>query len=75
MQPEETLVNLKFIVNSLIFSIIGIIVLAIAFWVFDLLTPGRLWDHIAKEKNVALAITAGAMILGLSIIIAASIHG
>jgi uncharacterized membrane protein YjfL (UPF0719 family) len=42
--------------------------------VFDRLTPGELWKEIGEKNNMSLAITAAAMILGMSIIIAAAIH-
>ncbi|MCP5512655.1 MAG: DUF350 domain-containing protein [Leptospiraceae bacterium] len=63
------------IINVLIFSVIGIIVLSISFYVFDKMTPNELWDEIVEKQNVALAITAGAMVLAIAQIIAAAIKG
>lgn len=71
----ESLVNIKYIANALVFAIIGIVGLAVSFWVFDRMTPGNLWKEIVEEKNMALAILVGAMTLGLAQIIAAAIHG
>jgi uncharacterized membrane protein YjfL (UPF0719 family) len=71
----ESLINLKYIVNALVFSVIGIIILAIAMYLFDKLTPNKLWDEIVHKQNVALAIAAAAVIIGMSLIIAFSIHG
>lgn len=71
----EDLFPLKALISATVFSLLGIIVLAIAFWVFDKLTPGELWHHIIEEKNVAIAITAAAMIIAMGTIIAAAIHG
>ncbi len=71
----EVLINIKYIVNALVFSVFGIIVLVISFFVFDKITPGNLWKEIVEEKNVALAITAGAMALAMAQIIASAIHG
>ena len=59
----------------LLYSVIGMIVLGIAFFVFDMLTPGKLWDEIRVNQNVAVAQFAGLFALGLSIIVAAAIHG
>lgn len=59
------------IVDSLVYSIMGIIVLVIAFKAKDLLLPGNLAKQLVEEKNVALAIVTGAFLLGVSIIIAA----
>jgi uncharacterized membrane protein YjfL (UPF0719 family) len=74
MDPTS-IINYKYIVSALIFSVIGLIALAASFLVFDRMTPGNLWHEIVENKNVALAITAGAMVLAMAQIIAASIHG
>ncbi|MCC6137440.1 MAG: DUF350 domain-containing protein [Bdellovibrionaceae bacterium] len=71
----EQLINIKYIVAALIFSGIGIVVLAISFIIFDKLTPGNLWKEIVEEQNIALAITTAAMMLGIAQIIASAIHG
>jgi putative membrane protein len=71
----EQLISMKYVVNAVVFSGIGLVVLAFAFWVFDKLTPGHLWKEIVEEHNVALAITAGATILAIAQIIASAIHG
>lgn len=71
----EVLINVKYIANAIVFSLIGIVMLNISFFVFDKMTPGNLWKEIVEEKNVALAITAGAMALAIAQIIASSIHG
>jgi uncharacterized membrane protein YjfL (UPF0719 family) len=61
--------------NSLLFAVIGIAVFAIGFLILDLLTPGKLWEEIGAKQNVAAAIFAGAVAIGLAIIVAAAIHG
>lgn len=65
----------KGVIASIIYSIIGVAVLLIAYWVMEKITPEKSWKEIVENKNMALAIVFGAMILGLSIIIAAAIHG
>jgi putative membrane protein len=71
----EVLINIKFIVNALVFSVLGIVILILSFFIFDKLTPGHLWKEIVEEKNTALAITAGAMAHAMAQIIASAIHG
>ena len=71
----ENMISLKTICSSMFFSVVGLFVLWISFWVFDKITPGNLWKEIVEEKNIALAITAGAMTLAIAQIIAAAIHG
>ncbi len=61
--------------NVLIFAGIGIVAAIIGFKLFDLCTPGNWQKEIVENKNVAAAIVAGAVILGICLIIAASILG
>jgi putative membrane protein len=71
----ENLMNFKNAFAAIGYSGLGLIVLGISFWVFDKLTPGNLWKEIVEEHNIALAITAGAMILAMAQIISSAIHG
>lgn len=61
--------------NSLIFSLLGVVVFWVCFIVIDKLTPYDLWGEIVKENNTSLAIVVAAMCLGIAIIVAAAIHG
>ena len=63
------------LVNSLVYTILGVAVFWLAFVVVDKITPYDLWKELVEEKNVALAIVVGAMCLGIAIIVAAAIHG
>ena len=63
------------IFGTLFYAALGIFIFIGSFWLVDKLTPGHLWDEIIKEKNVALAVLAGAVAVGLSNIIAAAVHG
>jgi putative membrane protein len=62
------------IVNALLYSVLGLILFLIAFAIVKKLIPLDLWKEIGQERNVAAAIVAGAAILGLSWIIAATLH-
>ena len=55
------------------YSLLGIVILVLAFVLIDRLTPGSLWDEIMAKQNTALAILAGAFAIGVSIIIAAAV--
>lgn len=63
------------LLNSFVYSILGLVVFCLGFVIIDRLTPYDLWKEIVKEKNIALAIVVGAVSIGLCIIIAAAIHG
>lgn len=71
----SNLINLNYLVNSIVFSLVGFIMLGLGFYVFDKLTPWKLWKEIIEEQNIPLAIIVAAMVLGISYIIASSIAG
>lgn len=59
----------------LLFAAIGIAAAFVGYKVFDKLTPGDLHKEILENRNVAAAIVAAAVILGVCIIIAAAMLG
>ena len=63
------------VINSLIYAGIGILVFVVGFFILDMLTPGKLWEEINQKQNRAVATFAGAVAIGLAIIVAAAIHG
>lgn len=69
------IINPTYLLNSLLYSLIGVALFWISFMVIDKLTPYDLWKEIAEERNLALAIVVGAMCLGIAIIVASAIHG
>jgi uncharacterized membrane protein YjfL (UPF0719 family) len=66
---------LQAVCNMLLFAAIGIVAAILGFKIFDKCTPGHLAREIVEHRNVAAAIVAGAVILGVCIIIAASMLG
>lgn len=58
-----------------IFAVIGLVLAVAGYKLFDKCTPGDLNKEIIENKNVAAAIVAGAVILGVSLIIAAAMLG
>jgi uncharacterized membrane protein YjfL (UPF0719 family) len=71
----EQVLSFKYVLASIVYSFIGMAILAISFVVFDYLTPGKLWKEIIDDKNLPLAIVLGAMTMAVGQIIAAAIHG
>ena len=67
--------NAKAFAASIIYSVLGIVILIISFYVFNKLTPGTLRREIMEEHNTALAIMAAAFILAVALVISAAIHG
>jgi len=66
---------MKPVLASIVFSLLGIIILLIAYFIVEKLTPENTWNEISKNNNVALAIVFAAFIIGISMIISAAIHG
>ena len=62
------------ILNALAFAILGVLVFVVAFAIVVKLAPFHVWKEIVEERNVAAAILAGAVALGLCWIIAAAMH-
>ena len=61
--------------GSILFALIGVIVFWICFVIIDKITPVDLWREIVEKQNVALGLVVAAMSLGISLIVAAAIHG
>lgn len=61
--------------GSILFALVGVVVFWISFVIIDKLTPYNLWEEIVEKQNRALALVVAAMCLGISIIVAAAIHG
>jgi len=63
------------IINSILYSFLGIAILVVSFIMLEILTPKHnLRKEILENKNVALAILAGTFMLAVAIIIASAIH-
>ncbi len=61
--------------GSILFALIGVVIFWLCFVIIDKFTPYKLWEEIVEKQNVALALVVAAMALGISIIVAAAIHG
>lgn len=62
-------------VATLAYALLGIVIFVVSFILVDRLTPGQLWREIIERQNMAVALLAGAVAIGLSTIIAAAVHG
>jgi putative membrane protein len=63
-----------FILNAIVYALLGIIIFVAVFMVIDKMTPYHLWKEIVEDKNIALAVLVGAMSIGMCIIIATTVH-
>jgi putative membrane protein len=75
----EDIFNMKMLsslVSALIFSIGGLVAFAISYGIFDIVTPKvSVWKEIVEKQNLAVSVFLAAMIIGISMIISAAIHG
>jgi uncharacterized membrane protein YjfL (UPF0719 family) len=81
MQPpvaplaNTLLSDVRIFILSIIYAVLGMILLYIGYKVFDLVTPTDMQKKIFEEGNTAVAITVGAFIIGLAIVILGAIRG
>jgi putative membrane protein len=61
--------------SAIIFAVIGLVVLALSIVLMSKLMPLPFWKEIEEDQNTALGIMVGSIVIGISIIIAAAIHG
>ncbi len=62
------------LVGSIIYSVIGIVIMFVSFIVIDKLTPYDLWKELCENRNQPVATLAAAIFIGVAIIVAAAIH-
>jgi putative membrane protein len=75
MQLSSIIPHAVNFILSIVYAILGMVLLYIGYKVFDIVTPTDMQKKIFEENNVAVAVTVGAFILGLAIVIGAAIHG
>lgn len=62
------------VTSAAVFAGLGVVLFVVAFFIIDLLTPGKLWTEIGEKCNTAAAILMGSVAIALGIIVAAAIH-
>ena len=63
------------LIAAAIFSVVGVIIFFASLFLMEKLTPFSIIKEIGEEQNVAVSVLVGAIVLGISIIIGASILG
>lgn len=63
------------ILGALIYSLIGIVLFGVAFFLIVKIAPFSIRKEIEDDQNTSLGIIIGAVIIGISMIIAAAIQG
>jgi len=63
------------VISTIVFSFIGLIFFGLIFLVLMKTLPFSLRKEIEDDQNIALGIVIGSMIIGISMIISAALHG
>ena len=63
----------KPLIGSIVFSIVGLIILVVGYLVFDLVTPYNLNKEIAEDNNTAAGVAVAGILIALGLIVAAAI--
>ena len=66
-------ISLAEIVSTLVYSFIGVLILAICWWIIRTFSPFPIIKEIEDDQNIALAILIASVFVSLSLIIAAVI--
>jgi uncharacterized membrane protein YjfL (UPF0719 family) len=76
MDPKSALSELSTgpILSTIVYSIIGLVMYLVAFWIICKVSPFSVRKEIEIDQNTSLGIIIGAVMLGLSIIIASAMH-
>ena len=69
------LVSWQGLVASVIYSLIGLAVFVAGFYVIRLIMPFDVHKELEVDQNTAVGVVIGSFIIGLAIIVAASISG
>ncbi|MGA9772721.1 MAG: DUF350 domain-containing protein [Blastocatellia bacterium] len=65
----------RLVITTLVFSIIGILLFALAFWIIVKAAPFSVRKELEEDQNVALGIVIASVIIGIALIVSAAVHG
>ncbi|MCA9522415.1 MAG: DUF350 domain-containing protein [Myxococcales bacterium] len=63
------------VLSSAIYSVIGIAMFLLAYWLLDKVTPFSVHREISEDQNTALGIIIGSIMIAIAIIIHGAIAG
>lgn len=65
----------KQLVNTLVFTVLGLVLFALAFWLMELVTPFSIRKELEEDQNVAVAIVMAAVVIGISLVLLGALAG
>ena len=63
------------VIESIVFSVVGLLVLLVGYKIFDAVTPYHLNHEIAEDNNTAAGVAVAGLLIALGLIVAAAISG
>ncbi len=61
------------LLTSVIYGLVGLILLLIGYYVYEIITPWSVKEELISHRNPAVGMVVAAFILGMAIVIAAAI--
>ena len=71
--PMNQMIDL--IIETLAFTLIGLALFAIAFWIIVKVSPFSIRKELEDDQNIALGIVIASVIIGIALIVSAAVHG
>lgn len=65
----------KQLVNTLVFTVLGLVLFALAFWLMELVTPFSIRKELEEDQNVAVAIVMASVVIGISLVLLGALAG
>ena len=63
----------RLLLDFALFGLSGIVLLFVGYYLWEMITPYNLRREIHENKNIAVAIVAGAFVIGMAIVIASAL--
>ena len=73
MSPLEHAPLWRMILDVTVFGVIGVVLLILGYYIWELVTPYNLRRELQDNKNVAVAVVAASFIVGMAIVVAAAL--
>lgn len=65
--------DVNLLLATLVYTGIGVLVFLLAFWLIERITPFSIRKELEEDQNIAVAVVIGSIMLGLAIIISATV--
>jgi uncharacterized membrane protein YjfL (UPF0719 family) len=63
------------LINTLVFTVLGLLLFALAFWLMELVTPFSIRKELEEDQNTAVAIVMSAVVIGIAVVLHGALSG